>query len=80
MGSIMDNDRDDHRKGLQVSQSYKATLYRIRVGMATEDDAGRVDALVRAAYQWGSEAERQKWVGGSGATFDEFLAWANQEG
>ena len=28
-------------------------LHRIRSGMATEDDAGRVDAMIRAAHDWG---------------------------
>ena len=30
-----------------------AILRRIRTGMATEDDAERVEALIRAAYDWG---------------------------
>ena len=30
-----------------------AILHRIRCGLATEEDAERVEALIRAAYDWG---------------------------
>lgn len=53
----------------QDSQTYTSILHRIRNGMATADDAGRVDALIRAAHQWGTE----------GQYFSDFLYWANQE-
>ena len=74
LGSITTKIRDEEREeapaySLSTSQSYSGILHRIRSGLATADDAGRVDALIRAAHQWGAE----------GQNLDDFLAWANRE-
>lgn len=73
MGSITtkirDEERGDEPEYPNNRQSYSGILHRTRNGLATSDDAGRVDALVRAAHQWGAD----------GQSLDDFLAWANRE-
>ena len=49
-------------------------LHRIRTGTATEDDAGRVDAMIRAAHDWG-------WRNGGASCDDsraDLLAWLSE--
>ena len=51
-----------------------AILHRIRTGTATEDDAGRVDAMIRAAHDWG-------WRNGGASCDDsraDLLAWLGE--
>ena len=49
-------------------------LHRIRSGMTTADDAGRVDAMLRAAHDWG-------WRNGGASCDDsraDLLAWLSE--
>ena len=50
-------------------------LHRIRTGTTTDADAGRVDAMIRAAHDWG-------WRNGGTSCDDsraDLLAWLDRE-